>query len=53
MNKKKHSNPERGKDDTTVIGGRLDRKAYEKELARLQAELVKVQFWLKESGEVQ
>ncbi len=30
--------------------GRLDGKTYEKELARLQAELVKVQLWLKHSG---
>jgi polyphosphate kinase 2 len=30
---------------------RLDRKTYEKELARLQAELVKLQLWLKGSDE--
>jgi polyphosphate kinase 2 len=30
--------------------GRLDRKAYEKELERLQGELVKVQFWAKHTG---
>jgi len=28
----------------------MDRKTYEKEIARLQGELVKVQLWLKESG---
>jgi len=30
--------------------GKLKRKAYEKELARLQGELVKLQYWLKEEG---
>lgn len=30
--------------------GRLSRKEYEAEMARLQGELVKVQFWLKQSG---
>jgi len=30
--------------------GKLRRKEYEKEIARLQAELVKVQLWLKHSG---
>ena len=29
---------------------RLDRKLYEKELARLQVELVKMQYWIKHSG---
>jgi len=37
----------RAKDDT---GEGLSRKAYEKEMARLQGELVKVQLWLKQSG---
>jgi polyphosphate kinase 2 len=31
-------------------GGRLDRKLYEKELTRLQVELVKMQYWVKASG---
>src|SRR3954449_8456225 len=31
--------------------GKLSRKAYEKELARLHLELVKLQYWLKQSGE--
>ena len=30
--------------------GRLDRKLYEKELTRLQVELVKMQYWVKASG---
>ncbi|MCX5939799.1 MAG: polyphosphate kinase 2 [Cyanobium sp. LacPavin_0818_WC50_MAG_67_9] len=33
-----------------VNGGRLDRKLYEKELTRLQVELVKLQYWVKASG---
>jgi len=31
-------------------GGKIGRKEYEKEIARLQGELVKVQLWLKSSG---
>ncbi len=31
-------------------GGRLSRKVYEKELARLQVELVKLQEWIREKG---
>lgn len=31
-------------------GSRLDRKLYEKELARLQVELVKMQYWVKATG---
>ena len=31
-------------------GGRLDRKVYEKELTRLQVELVKMQYWVKATG---
>jgi polyphosphate kinase 2 len=30
---------------------RLDKKFYEKELARLQLELVKMQYWIKETGQ--
>ena len=30
--------------------GRLDRKVYDKELARLQVELVKMQYWIKQVG---
>ena len=30
--------------------GKLDRKLYEKELARLQVELVKMQYWVKATG---
>ncbi len=30
--------------------GRLDRRLYEKELTRLQVELVKMQYWIKDSG---
>jgi polyphosphate kinase len=30
--------------------GKLSRKAYERELARLQLELVKLQYWIKQSG---
>lgn len=40
----------RGKKAGTADKGRMSRKAYEKELARLQGELVKVQLWLKHSG---
>ena len=29
---------------------KLDRKFYEKELARLQVELVKMQYWIKHTG---
>lgn len=29
---------------------KLDRKFYEKELARLQVELVKMQYWIKHAG---
>src|SRR4051812_18824117 len=31
--------------------GKLSRKAYEKELARLHLELVKLQYWIKQTGE--
>ncbi len=31
-------------------GGKLDRKFYERELSRLQEELVKMQYWVKSSG---
>ena len=31
-------------------GGKLERKLYEQELARLQVELVKMQYWVKASG---
>src|SRR3954471_17271327 len=31
--------------------GKLSRKAYEKELARLHLELVKLQYWVKQSGQ--
>ena len=37
-------------EDLASNGGRLDRKVYEKELTRLQVELVKMQYWLKASG---
>jgi polyphosphate kinase 2 len=37
-------------DDLAANGGRLDRKLYEKELTRLQVELVKMQYWVKASG---
>lgn len=37
-------------EDLASNGGRLDRKVYEKELTRLQEELVKMQYWLKASG---
>ena len=30
--------------------GRLDRRLYEKELTRLQVELVKMQYWIKDTG---
>ena len=33
-----------------VSSGKLDRKLYEKELARLQVELVKMQYWVKATG---
>jgi polyphosphate kinase 2 len=54
MSKKKRSGKaHRKKENESAVSkaGKLDRKLYEKELARLQAELVKLQFWLKESGE--
>jgi polyphosphate kinase 2 len=35
---------------TSVGSGRLDRRLYEKELTRLQVELVKMQYWIKDSG---
>jgi len=44
---KKRSRVNEGKEDA---GERLSRKEYEKEIARLQGELVKVQLWLKHSG---
>ena len=34
----------------TVKAKRPDRQTYERELERLQGELVKLQFWVKESG---
>ena len=37
-------------DDLAGNGSRLDRKLYEKELTRLQVELVKMQYWVKASG---
>ena len=38
------------KDTKTRRDGRLDKAAYEAELCRLQAELVKVQEWVKAEG---
>ena len=32
-------------------GGKLARKDYERELARLHLELVKLQYWIKQSGQ--
>jgi polyphosphate kinase len=49
--KKKHSNGERAIDKVKpATGEKLSAKDYTKELLKLQAELVKLQFWIKESG---
>ena len=45
---KKHKRD--GKAKAAEPGGKLKRKAYEKELARLQIELVKLQEWIKHKG---
>lgn len=45
---KKHKRD--GKAEAAEPGGKLKRKAYEKELARLQIELVKLQEWIKHKG---
>ncbi len=45
---KKHAHQSNGKNGET--GHRMKRKAYEKELARLQLELVKLQEWIKHKG---
>ena len=37
-------------DESTGGEGKLERKKYEKELARLQKELVKLQFWIRHKG---
>ena len=46
--------PENGQEPATGVPaslpGKLDRKLYEKELARLQVELVKMQYWAKATG---
>ncbi len=46
--------PENGQEPTAgapaSLPGKLDRKLYEKELARLQVELVKMQYWAKATG---
>jgi polyphosphate kinase 2 len=39
-----------GAEREAALPERLDRKAYERELAKLQAELVKLQEWVKETG---
>jgi len=43
-------NRNRSKESEKESDGKLGRKEYEKEIARLQGELVKVQLWLKQSG---
>ncbi|MBM3121043.1 MAG: polyphosphate kinase 2 [Chloroflexi bacterium] len=37
-------------DPSEYTDGKLNRKTYDKELARLQEELVKLQYWIKERG---
>ena len=49
MPKKKHV-PKKGKKAPSTPAPKLGRKAYEKELARLQVELVKLQGWIRHQG---
>jgi polyphosphate kinase 2 len=53
MGGKKHHEPTeelRGPASETVAGKRMKRKAYDKELRRLQVELVSLQQWVRQSG---
>lgn len=48
--KKKELSPVNGTGDVSAEKHKIDEKAYEKELARLQIELVKLQEWVKHEG---
>jgi polyphosphate kinase 2 len=48
---KKHGKSEEVADLAPPSVGRIDRATYEAELAKLHAELVRLQFWVKETGE--
>src|SRR4029453_6541648 len=53
MSNKRHRDESKRKDaagDAGAAPERLDRKTYEKELERLQGELVKLQLWVKHTG---
>lgn len=55
MTKKEGKNNHKGKDDAKIAvkdkqKNKLDRKFYEKELERLQLELVKLEYWVIEQG---
>ncbi len=45
-----HKAPKRNKELSKALPDKLDRKLYEKELQRLQIELVKLQAWIKHKG---
>jgi polyphosphate kinase 2 len=48
--KKQHHSANHEEQDKGKEGKKMSRKAYEKELARLEVELVKMQGWIKEKG---
>ena len=52
MSKQKEKKTDKGKEDGKTAGGKksLKRGVYEKELARFQIELVKLQEWVKQEG---
>ena len=50
MAKKPAKKPAKKLDPTEYQDGELNKKTYEKELARLQEELVKLQYWIKDRG---
>ena len=50
MAKKPAKKPAKKLDPTEYQDGQLNKKTYEKELARLQEELVKLQYWIKDRG---
>ena len=50
MSKKKSKSEGKSGKDTKVHKSKLSRKEYEAELFKLHAELVKLQYWVKEKG---